>query len=312
MKNGKTFHKALAILLTIAMMATFPLGNFSIPVKADAPGTETLKALKLEIKWSNNITATDPLVARLGLSKTQIWPFNEIWNGEKLYYEVYIPADGNYVYGMGAMDGQSPHLPSVWLPSSFKDQRNLSPYTQLDNMGTGRWIQREISFTTPDVYFWHLGPAVITGGGDMSQYAGKTSTIYYRNIRIKSAGGDRVIYDGTGPTVTSYSVEVNLTGKADSVTVTDGSYQFDTTPAPDFVGHATSFSMDFPANYGTEIPAGNAYDWYGFNTAGAYANLLIKTGDKLAYSMYIPSDSAYLPGMGLMDIQVLPTWAVLT
>lgn len=318
MKKGNTIKRTIAALMTLAMMTTLFLSGTVVNA-----ATEDLKALKFEIEWEDNVTTSSILVARMGLSNTGAWPLNTLYGGEKLSYEVYIPSDGNYVYGMGGFDGQSGDLAAsgYFWPASLVDQNGQPTHTQLDVYGTDKWIKREVTFAT-NTAFWHLGPSVISQNYDMTAFSGKKSSVYYRNIKIVSAGGERVIYDDSS-SLTSYIVDGawSFTGKAKGVTVTDGTYTFQKplyNPAdptvPTGIGHAAELAMHFLPDYGTTpMPSPNAYDWHGFgSSAGAYSGLTLNTGDKLAYSIYIPSTSEYRVGMGLMDIQTTGNWAVLT
>lgn len=339
MKNMKFIKKTVIFVLTAAILTTIALSGALVGA---AVSTESLKALKFEIQWADNVTASDMVVARFGLSTTQAWPLNVIYNAEKLSYEVYIPSDGNYVYGMGGFDGQSPNLPANWFPASQVDQNARATFTQLDELGTDKWIKRDVEFTT-DTTFWHLGPSVITSGYDMTTYSGKTSTVYYRNIKILSAGGNRDIYNGT-QAITSYLVENNATyaNKIKSITITDGTYTFNTavlptsTPTPTTVPGVTVTPTATPTAIATPTqastlmvpptekclsykiiwknpmtqPAAPMFDWRNINGAGAFApSFVLNEGDKLIYDVYIPTNGNYVAGMGGLDYQTANTWS---
>lgn len=314
MKNSKMWKRIVSLVMAICMIS----GLCVTGVFAEEE-TETLKAIKVEIDW-NDTVSTNSVHARMCLKSMEGKTINA---GDTLSYQVYIPSDGNYVYGMGAFDGQSGDFAAngYWFPN-FQDGAGMNNYDQLDLQGTDCWITREYKFDTT-ASFWHLGPAVITVGNHQA-LAGKVSTVYYRNIVIKRADGTvEACYTDDAAMVGADIVEE--APRECTFSITEGSYSFKKAAAeeppaeepvapeaPAEVCGAIEFSMAFQSSYNTDLPAA-AYNWYGFGAnGGAYSNIKLTAGDKLSYKVYIPSGSAYVAGMAMIDLQETAAWGVLS
>jgi len=312
MKTQKNLKKILGILLAVSLLSTLLTGV----VVAQDDLTEELKALKLQVDWQADIIAGHPqLAVRMGLTAAQSAPLNSVQPGDKLIYDIYIPSNGNYVYSMGAFDGQSAAFADTgyWFPP-MSDQNGNPNFSQLDTLGTDQWMKREFTFATA-ADFWHLGPAVITGGTDLTSFSGKSSVIYFRNIFLRRTNGDiDIIYDGTGTDYTTYTVIAGDGAVVSDVSIVDGLYEFQKSEpfdpsdpvVPDGVGYAIEFATHFKPDFGlTPIPDNGAYYWYSFgNTAGLFGSEKVKSGAVLSYELFIPDDSEFVAGMGLINFQV--------
>ena len=330
MKNGTFWKRLLASTLAVSSAATMIIGTGFSAAATDAPATEELRALKLEIDWKDEISVAGQLVVRLNLTHMDGEHQRiTVEEGDVLSYDVYIPSDGNYVYGMGGVDGQL-HPSWAYFPE-ISDKNGDARHTQLDAKGTDKWLNREFSLDDmAGSMLWRVGPSVLTGNTDLTAMAGKVSTIYYRNIKIIHEDGTADVYFGDSTaeiTENDYSFwdqAANVAERTDSLTLTDGTYTFEKETVPPFepadptvpedLGYAMEMALHFKPDYGdAAMPEGNAYHWYGFGAAaGEYSSIRVGAGDKLSYKLYIPGDSAYVPGMGVMDMQVITDWATLS
>jgi len=124
--------------------------------------------------------------------------------GDILYYEVYIPSTGNYRPGFGGFDMQrSPTWGFFRTGGADPDKNGIGLFSDLtDAYGVDRWFTREFVITPEqagiDENIYHIGPASLISEDTIKVLAGRTVTIYYRNIKIiHTDGTESVIYDGS-------------------------------------------------------------------------------------------------------------------
>ncbi len=323
MKKRSIFTKGIAAMLILSSFIILSVGGVFF-AQGDPTPEQIGKALAYQITFNSDLSAAPSVVTDFrSINGYGAFSSIVVRTGDKLSYDVYIPADGNYKYGMGAMDGQ--YSPSWGLirATASNDQNNNSLYSDLSaSYGINKWITRTVTLTASAQNIAHIGPGTILTKADAQALASKTTTVYYRNIKIihTDTSVSPVYVDG------GFSSNDKMESNIDSalgtvslkeVTITDssvtssaGSSSVSSQPtAPEAVGRALAYQIAFNSNLSAATEP--IFDVRSINGYNAFSSIILNTGDKLVYDVYIPSDGNYKAGMGGIDGQVSPSWALL-